>query len=415
MQRKRIISLISCILSVSFIITGCSKEKTIVIDTNIEEESSSSMDITETTINLDMEELYFPLYFDGDEIYGTLGLSGGGGEPTDEYPIYGLFKNNLYNLDIDGNLKESNKAPANYSWEVRSASTKAVGREYFGKIEDKRVYYFDNKTAEKIHIGDHTTRWKATDDGMDIELLPETIPGEYADNAQIIEGNSDYAYIMECEETKNILVKLEIINLKDNKKYNYTGKDIGRIEEVVYSKITNKFYGMDWTGKLYSIELNGEEVKFVEEDNIDIKGLNYIRPDGMSVTNEGKIVILNTKGKGEVLSIVYNPKMKTTNYINKNPEDRLMVEAFFTENNKLVLCKYTENKQIEMFIAELKDDALKIYTKLDIPNKEGEYSLFSSAIIDEEGKKMLIGTQLYTPENNTVANVRYVYKLIEFN
>lgn len=135
----------------------------------------------------------------------------------------------------------------------------------------------------------------------------------------------------------------------------------------------------------------------------------------MSVTNEGKIVILNTKGKGEVLSIVYNPKMKTTNYINKNPEDRLMVEAFFTENNKLVLCKYTENKQIEMFIAELKDDALKIYTKLDIPHKEGEYSLFSSAIIDEEGKKMLIGTQLYTPENNTVANVRYVYKLIEFN
>lgn len=45
MKRKRIISLISCVLSVSFMISGCGKEKTIVIDTNIEEESSSSIEL----------------------------------------------------------------------------------------------------------------------------------------------------------------------------------------------------------------------------------------------------------------------------------------------------------------------------------------------------------------------------------
>lgn len=405
MKRNKLTILMSCMLATSIILGGCSKEKTIIMDTEVQYDKNASINVTEETINVkvDDDQLYLPMYFQDNKIYGTFGLSGGGITPegTEEYPELGLFKKNLYELKKDGELVSTDIQPMMYVW---GEGSHGVIKNHFSKPEDENVYYYDNRTGEKRVIGNYNYEH-------------ERLDGQFMWYEQQIEGNSDYAYIFQCEESnegvgEDKLLELQIINLKDNTKYTYKGDDISLLDEIVYSKIIEEFYAIDWTGKLYKLELNGNEVKFNKENEINLRGLFNIRAGGVSVNEDGEIVILNRHGDGETIAIIYNPKTKETRYINKNRDEDMLVSAFFPESNKVVLSKQNENKQAEIFIGELKNDSLKIYTKVNNKPEDSELSLFSSAIINEEGNKILVGTQMYTPIDNNVRNSRYVYNII---
>lgn len=422
MKKRKIVFLMSCVMGVSIIFSGCSKEKTIVLDQKVQESKEIGDSINEKIINLDVEvnQLFIPLYLEGDKIYGTFGLSQGtfGGEGTKEYPVYGIFKKNLYALDTKGNLEESNKVPLNYTWGI---NTNAEGVSAFMFKENPNdIYYYNNETNEKKKLGGYTDEWN---DKIDENGVPEYEErGIYDTKCQIIEGNSDYAYIVENEEKsdevgEDKLLKLEIININDNKKYIYKGKDVSTIEEIIYSNITDEFYGLDCNGILYSIELNEDEAILKKKSEIDLKSIDRLNSQGISVTNNGEIIVLNTEGNGKIFSIIYNPKTKETNYINKSSDENLRVAKFFNENNKVILSKQTENKTADIYIGEIDNDSLNIIKKLDFKLEKDEKSLLSSAIMSEDGKKILVGTHIYIYDKDKKQNIkdRYQYNLLEIN
>lgn len=404
MKRNKLVILMSCMLATSIILGGCSKEKTIVIDTEVQYDKNVGVNVTEETINVkvDDDQMYIPKFFKDDKIYGTFGLSGGNflKEGTVEYPVMGVFKENLYMLNNEGELSPSNIQPASYIW---GADSHGVERAWDAYVTYDEVYYYDNRTGEKRVIGEFSNEYKRE--------------GNRFECTQLIEGNRDYAYIMKCDESSNgvgedKLLELQIINLKDDSKYTYKGDNISLLDEIVYSKLTEEFYAVDWTGKLYKLELSGDEVKFVNDGDIDYRGIHHIGPSGVSINGEGEIIILNKWGDFETLAVIYNPKTKACSYIGKDREEEIFVEEIFPETNKVVVRKKNENKQVDLFVGELKGDSLKIYTKVNNTPKDTERSLYSGAIINEEGNKILVGTHIYTPTDNNVTNSRYVYNII---
>lgn len=422
MKKRKIVFLMSCVMGVSIIFSGCSKEKTIVLDQNVQENKESGVNINENIINLSVgnNKLFIPMYFEGDKIYGTLGRGQGefGAEGTKEYPVYDIFKKNLYTLDSKGNIEESNRVPLNYTWDINVKNEGVAS--YMFKENPNDIYYYNDKTKEKKKLGEYTEDWN---DKIDENGVPEYEgKGNYDAKCQIIEGNSDYAYIVENEEKgdevgENKLLKLEIININDSKKYIYKGKDISKIEEIIYSNITDEFYGLDCNGILYRIELNGDEAILKKKSEIDLKGLDRLRKEGISVTNNGEIVVLDTEGNGEIFAIIYNPKTKESKYINKSSDENLKINKFFNENNKVILSKQKENKTADIYVGEIENDSVKILKKLDIKLEKDEKSLLSSAIMSEDGKKILVGTHLYIYDEDKKQNIkdRYQFNLLEIN
>ncbi|MGG7076509.1 hypothetical protein [Clostridium sardiniense] len=422
MKKRKIVFLMSCVMGVSIIFSGCSKEKTIVLDQNVQEIKEIGVNIKEKIINLDVDvnQLFTPIYLEGDKIYGTFGLNQGtyGGEGTKEYPVYDIFKKNLYTLDSKGNLEESNRVQLNYTWDI-NVKNEGVSS-YMLKENPNDIYYYNNKTKEKKKLGEYTEDWHDKTDKNGVPYYEGK--GNYDAKCQIIEGNSDYAYIVENEEKgdevgENKLLKLEIININDSKKYIYKGKDVSKIEEIIYSNITDEFYGLDCNGILYRIELNGDEAILKKKSEIDLKGLDRLRKEGISVTNNGEIVVLDTEGNGEIFAIIYNPKTKESKYINKSSDENLKINKFFNENNKVILSKQKENKTADIYVGEIENDSVKILKKLDIKLEKDEKSLLSSAIMSEDGKKILVGTHLYIYDEDKKQNIkdRYQFNLLEIN
>ena len=168
-------------------------------------------------------------------------------------------------------------------------------------------------------------------------------------------------------------------------------------------------------GKLYNVELKDNEAKFIEVDNIDIKWLDSINEGSVSVNNNGEILIFNKLDYGQVLTIIYNPKTKKTTYINKGDDENTRILEYFTEGNKVILEKKTSDNNDEIYVGELKDNYIKVYTKLDVEKDEEEYSGFSTAIMSDDGKKMLVSQCISKPGNEMKPDKRYVYKILTFN
>ncbi len=79
MKKRKIGLIVVAIAILTMGIGGCSKEKTVIVDTNVQDSKNTGVNISEETINLKTDDNtdYLPRYFDGDKIYGTVGLSAG--------------------------------------------------------------------------------------------------------------------------------------------------------------------------------------------------------------------------------------------------------------------------------------------------------------------------------------------------
>lgn len=422
MKKRKIVFLMSCVMGVNIIFSGCSKEKIIVLDQNVQESKEVGVNIKEKIINLDLEvnQLFTPIYLEEERVYGIFGLDNysSGGEETKEYPVYGVFKKNLYTLDSKGNLEESNRVPLHYTWDI-NAKNEGVSS-YMLKENPNDIYYYNNKTKEKKKLGEYTEDWHDKTDENGVPYYEGK--GDYDAKCQIIEGNSDYAYIVENEEKnyevgEDKLLKLEIININNSKKYIYKGKDVSKIEEIIYSNITNEFYALDCNGILYSIELDEDEAILKKKDEIDLKDIDRVRNEGVSVNTDGEIIVLNTEGSGEIFAIIYNPKTKESKYINKSSDENLKINKFFNENNKVILSKQKENKTADIYVGEIENYSVKIFKKLDIKLERDEESFLSSAIISEDEKKILVGINIHTYDKDKKQSIkdRYQYNLLEIN
>ena len=426
MKHKKIVFILSSIMTLTLVLSGCSKEKSIVIDTAVQNNENKAIEFNEETINLDLGEnkVFRPKYFEGDKVYGVVGRMGGNPEQingTEEYPILGFFKENFYTLEKDGVLKETDSKPIFYNNEITEIEGVTLeDTTMFQHNEIGDLYYFNYKTDEKRKL-------EISSPG--VEINPESI------RPQIIEGQSEYGYTMVSKkesENEELTNKLLIFGINNGERYTSVGVDESSIADIVYSKINDKFYAINSMSKLYSVELKNGEARFIEEDNIDIEWLNELNkkgdvldpngnilfsyklmPKDITVNENGEILILNRNSYGKVLTIIYNPQIKKTTIINKEESEEIRVLKYFAKGNKVILGKRV-NSDEELYLGEIKEDYIKIVTKLDTVKEESEYSSFEDAIISEDGKKLIIQSRFFNSEVDIVNYIRYGYKIFSF-
>lgn len=420
MKKRKISLIIVATVILTMVIGGCSKEKVVTVNKNVKESKNTGANISEETINLQIGDnlLYTPRYFDGDKIYGIFGLTAGRiiKEGSPEYPIAGLYKKKLYALESDGSVKETDKEPVFYDKWISGSKgvTEDIDSNLIGNYSNNDIYYYDDKTGEKRKIG---TAYSSEN--------IDNIGGREV-STQIVEGQSEFAYTMLNEREhewgikinakgENKLLNLQILGINNGEKYEYRGTDISTIGDIIYSKITKEFYALDVSGKLYSIELKDNEAKLIEVDNIDLKelGVDDIYDRSISVNSNGEILIFNKLKKGQVLTIIYNPETKKTTYINKEDDESTRILQYFTDENKVLFSKDGSDNNYEVYVGEIKDDYIKVYTKLDIPTNEGDMIGNASAIMSDDGKKMLV-TQ-YISNLESPSGLRTINKIITFN
>jgi len=424
MKSKKIVVIISSIMVLSLVLSGCSKEKSIVINTAVQNNENKAIEFKEETIypQLGENEQFIPKYFNGDKVYGVVGRIGAKPE-TEQYPIFGFYKENFYTLEKDGVLKETDSKPVVYNWGIGEDE----GISYEDTImdqydENSELYYFNYKNYEKRKLGISSPNLNINMDLLDLDSI----------QPQIIEGQSEYGYTMVSKkESENVefTKELLIFGVNNGEKYTSIGVDESSIADIVYSEIDGKFYAINSMGKVYSVELKNSEARFVEEDNIDIEWLGELNKKDVivnengdilcsgelhqwdiTVNENGEILILNRRDYGKVLITIYNPKTKKTTIINKEESEEIRVLKYFAKGNKVILGKRDE----EVYLGEIKEDYIKIITKLDIAKDEGEYSSFDAAIISEDGKKLLIQNMIFNSEDNVRINIRYGYKIFTF-
>lgn len=421
---------IAVMLGVSISLISCSGEKEKVLNVNVQSSESFTKDMTVKilNINLDDGEMYLPKYIEDDKIYGlkTLPLiSERDWGLSYDRPIEDQVNKNLYELKTDGKLEELDRGLPNYS----AGGTGAI--KYVSEKDSSNsgdVYLFDNKTGESRVIGKY-------DNEKENEYYKNYIykEGDYVtqynpNTAEIIEGNSDYAYILNSKlpvnkDDKGKLLQLDIVDLKSNETYSYKGDDITSVDRVIYSKRTNEFYGISFRGKVYKITFKNTDVKFEEVYSIDTKGLDSEDRNGflfkdISLNDNGDILICNRLDSGSLLAAVYNPQSKTVKYVDKSKDEKLRVGRYFDGTNKVILKKITDDKGFETYIGEINDGDLKIYNKIETQYKDKESSVTVSSIISEDKKKILITDNIYeqeeTNEGSVLKSSRYEYRLIEF-
>ncbi|MBB6714111.1 hypothetical protein [Clostridium gasigenes] len=426
MKKRKISLIVVAIAILTMGIGGCSKEKTVIVGTNVQDNKNTGVNISEETINLKADDNtdYVPRYFDGDKIYGTVMSSAGRivKDGTEEYPILGIMKKNLYTLESDGSIKVTDREPAFYNFGIRESKGIVVDN-INDMIESDNIhdiYYYDDKIGEKRKLG------------KTYSLNNKESIGRREGKTQMIQGQSEFAYTIlngrqnEVRESKmdvegkvsgeDKLLNLQILGVNNGEKYEYKGTDILPIGDIIYSKITDKFYAIDKKGKLYNVEMKDSEAKFIEVDNIDIKGLDSTNKGSVSVNNNGEILIFNIPDYGQVLTIIYNPKTKKTTYINKDADESTRIRAYFTDGNKVILEKRNSDDNYEMYVGELKDNYIKIYTKLEVEKDEEEYAGFSNAIMSDDGKKMIVSQCVCKDGNEGLKQYkRSVYKILTFN
>ena len=422
MKSRKIVLIISSIMILSLVLSGCSKEKSIVIDTEVQNNENKAIEFKEETIypGIGENEQFIPKYFNGDKVYGVVGRIGAKPE-NEQYPISGFYKENFYTLEKDGVLKETDSKPIVYNSGIAENEGISYEDTIMGEYdENSELYYFNYKNYEKKKIGISSSNLNITMDMGSIQ-------------PQIIEGQSEYGYTMVSKkESENVefTKKLLIFGINNGEKYTIIGADESSIADIVYSEIDGKFYAINSMGKVYSVELKNSEARFVEEGNIDIEWLNELNKKGdtvdsngnilfsaglnqwdITVNENGEILILNRRDYGKVLTTIYNPKTKKTTIINKEESEEIRVLKYFTKGNKVILGKMDE----EVYLGEIKEDYIKIITKIDIAKDEGEYSSFDDAIISEDGKKLLIQNMIFkSEEENLRTDVRYGYKIFTF-
>lgn len=418
MNKKRIVGMV--LISSMIFNIGCKnninsikkkevKSKEIVFEENVLESSNSEVKITQEEINFNVPEedteFIFYFYKDG-KVYGALNnilenqikLEG-----TEEFPVYGVAKENLYEAGDDLIVKDTGNKLLTY---FESEGIKGINSNIFG--EDKNVvYYYDYESNEKKTIvnENYLVNARSTDYMEDqIEIIKENL----------IEGNDDFAYVLyNYKRNGNSLTSVKVIDIKNEKVYSYKdeGKDVKFIVDIVYDKNEKKFYGINQDGVVYEVKFQNDTIIFIEREKLNLGAIALWNEEQVEINKEGDIIIkydfitdtydnnhkpiyqekyMKNIGEGNELLITYNPSTNKIERITQNEKMEFKVVSFWEESNLLLLEKgYKNGREEEYYVGELKGDKIDIYHKIDVGDVTGKHLVCYNNIINEDNTEIL--------------------------
>jgi len=245
-------------------------------------------------VNLELEEGEFfdgRFFYEG-KLHGKIWRGfGSAQEPTEEYPIYGLQKGNLYTLDENNNIEKTEK--------------KIMGRESRSSDGTKSIVKKIGKDKEEIYIGD--LKAENSEYIRDTELERLLLGKSYSPiTYYFVPGNDNYIYFNAIQETgmdaylgiydrKNKQLYEVNLGKKEQFKKKYENGEtyfssVGFKYSVFYSGILNSLMVRDKDNSMcYKITLNGEEIELSEY--MDLNKLNNEKVSYIEIINDSEILL----------------------------------------------------------------------------------------------------------------------------
>lgn len=442
MIKKRYALIMAIMVATSITIVGCTKEKEKVLNINVQSNKtfSDEMVVKDINIKLKEREIFTPKYVEDGKVYGIVHLPSTdffqlGEKNTDEYSVNGIFKKYLYTVEENGELKETDRVVADYSMQTHGSDSYIDRGSYYGLDDKEKLYLFNDKTGEKRVLGDmilgEEGKVKLGDKEFRMNEKKKSSIYPSINENNVLIGNERYGYSIETEnyvaetEVKAKLLNLIVLNLEDNKAYKYNGDNMPSIGNVVYSKLSNEFYAMDYEGRLYTLKLNNGEITFNDEGLLDLKGIGVSENCKLNINEKGEILIFDSKRVNGVvfgdekidsstLCAIYNPMTKEKSYISKNSNDKLKVYDYDSSSGKVILTKTVEGNREEIYVGEIIDANIKIYDKISFDYNEGEESSLITAIFSEDNKNIYLVNYFVANNGTEACTFREEYRLIEF-
>lgn len=369
---KKIISLMIGLLSISMI--SCSNTK--VLEENTKEvKSDDKYTITERNISNNYEDkLFMPLFYNSDEIYGT--LSNFNSQNFEDYNI-------PYFLDNEGKLKEVDKG-AFTDKEIGLIKYKSgYGSEgvYFiegSRSSERKFYYIDIKNNIEINLEGYEKIYNKIEPQFNTR----------SDGGYRLEGNKNY-YIHRYENFNNEgelegVQEIIIVDIKNNTFYIMEAID-KKYYYFYYDNKENSIMTIDSLGKIYKVILEEGKTRCEFYKEINLNGLKLYDKHGYFrcyIENDNLILNIYNDTTGiayiDRANILYN--LNSSEITIMNPEKSILGKI---ENTDFFLVLYNEYK----YLAELSDNGeMDLIYKLD--DSEG-YKYFVGAA-NEKGNSIFV-------------------------
>lgn len=405
------------------------KSKEIVFEENVMDSSNTSVKITQEEINFsepDGTEFQFQFYKDG-KIYGSLAstersmteLVG-----TQEFPIYGLMKENLYVLEENLQVNDTGEKVLAY---FEGEGVKGINSKTFG--EGRHVVNYYNYEANEIKP---LSRKKYISSGINFAYLDKEIE---IVRERLVEGNENFGYSLYNYNVNNkSLTAIQVIDIENEIVYDFKdeGEDVKFIVDIVYDESTEKFYGINTEGVIYELKFENETIVFNEKERLDLGGIALWNEEQVSLNKDGEIVIMynfitNTYannnipmydekymgnvGEGNELLITYNPSTNEMVRIMQNEKMEYEIISFWKDSNLFLLEKgRTKGREEEYYLGELKDDKIDIYQKIDIGDVSEKHVACYNKIINEDNTEVLLEFRTFN-----IYSDNYDRKIIRIN
>ncbi|GAA0737226.1 hypothetical protein [Clostridium oceanicum] len=394
---------IASILTMFIVVTtffGCSKVKSVVLQSNVKKANKSfegNIKVNEDFIYIpkNKNEMCFePSFWQNGKLFGTLTKSSIRDKELsiiiDKYiPKY------FHALDINKKLLNETKKKA---FAASHYGLKEISRLSF---EKGNFYYndFSKEKSQQILLGKVSDLEDLSNDS------PKNIPfgDEY-----IVDGNDKFAtFYRYTKIIKNNICTgtvgfIRLLDLETKKLYK--NDNIGDIEiiKVLYVKDLKKFMAIDKKGICYEIKFKGNSLKLEKFSQIDTGDLTLQQPcNGVAGRCNGSEIYFMSKndiGKNKLIKnrlIKYNFKTKKTDFIlNMDENDKTRVLDYFPKQNILILEKTDIPKEgvlkgpSEIYLAEIKNGKANIFYKSKYKNEEKKYSKSLFEKLNTSGKEV---------------------------
>lgn len=430
MSKKRVLMGV-ILLGLSLTLTGCGGNGTTKVDKIVvEQDVTKGLDnvprvvVEEVKLNLKEGEFFDGRFYHDGKLYGNVSKGyGAAQESTEEYPIYGLKKENLYTLDGNNNLGKTEKKIM-FGEKPSSGGTKSIAMTF-------------GKGKEEIYIADH----KAENSEYIRETELEKLLFEKAYSPlfyYFTQGNDNYLYFYELEmngtdaylgiyDRKNKLLYEMNLGKKDQFEKKYANgetyvSDAGFTYSIFYSKALNSLMARGNGGMCYKVILKDGEVQLSEY--IDLSKLNNKKADDIEIDtkNDQALIFYSTyinndkaheDGKFKLEAIgKYDFATKQFKILFEAEKDR-NINGFYIGKNLFILEEFEIKDNIKTYknryILKLEDDEIKTIFKENIEEEKHDIA-WNYITINEDGNEIFTVKHRTEMKDGMETSVDAIYK-----
>lgn len=403
MNKKKIMGII-LIVSMIFNV-GCTNlvkkeklnSKEIVFEENVLE-SSNNVKITQEEVNFivpeEDTEFVFRFYTNG-KIYGEIvdiEVDDSSYKSIEDIPYYKVQNENIYMINDDFVAEEMNTQVLVYN---ENEGYKGINSNCYGENQHG-VNYYNYETNELREL----YRKRYSDDIG----LTNYWDGTSVVSEKLIEGNDKFGYsVYNYVNGNEKIVSLQIFDLDNEELYEYElkGTDINFIIDIIYDRVTEKFYAISNNGIISSIEFVDNIIKLSEV--VELEGVNIQSEEQITVNNSGDIILMNCSDidiffeseeenvyKGEDkynnLIVTYKPINKSTNKVIQSSNRKFEIVGYWPDYNICILSKERQ----EYYIGEFKGDRIDIYNKIELDLNEYDNVWLFNKLMNEDNTELLL-------------------------